>query len=223
MYHHIDDRASEWKLSVSPEQFLKQMTYLKKHHYRVLDLEEYIKAVKSNAKIDRKTVVLTFDDGYRNNFTAALPILKKFNFPATIFIQVDGIGRDDYMSEDEIRELLRNGIKIGSHTMHHGFLPNLSPELKEMEIKLSKERLESMFNIPISVFSYPGGGFDEEARKMVIDAGYIGATATHPGWDYPNKDPYALKRIRVSRTADNPLVFWLQICGYYTYYEELRG
>lgn len=223
MYHHIDGRAAEWKLSVAPEQFEKQMKFLKEHNYQVMSLKTYIGKIKSGEKVRHKTVVLTFDDGYDNNYTEAYPVLKKYGFPATIFIQVDGIGRDGYMTEDQIRELIENGIEIGSHTMHHGFLPNLSHEQKALEIYDSKNELEARFGIPIDVFSYPGGGFDAESREMVIDAGYIGATATHPGWDYPNLDPYALKRIRVSRTADNPIVFWLQLTGLYTFYEELRG
>jgi len=223
MYHHIDGRSEEWKLSVSPESFEKQMEYLKKHNYKVLELEDYIRRIKKGGKIERKTVVITFDDGYDNNHTNALPILKKFGFPATIFIQVDGTGRDGYMTRDEVADLIRSNIHIGSHTLHHPFLPDVPAEQKKTEITESKALLENEFNVPITLFSYPGGGFDEEARQLVIDAGYEGAVATHPGWDYPNKDPYALKRIRISRTADNPFVFWIQLSGFYTYIEELRG
>lgn len=223
MYHHVDGRAGEWKLSVSPQSFAAQMEYLYQNDYQVLDLGDYIGRLKKGQKIPGKTVVITFDDGYKNNFTEALPVLKKYGFPSTIFIQVDGIGREGYMTQEEIKTLIKNGIHIGSHTVHHGFLPDLSVEDKRSEIVLSKKTLEEALGIPVPLFSYPGGGFDAVSRQIVVESGYAGAVATHPGRDYPNKDPYALKRIRISRTSDNLLVFWLQLSGFYTYYEELRG
>jgi peptidoglycan/xylan/chitin deacetylase (PgdA/CDA1 family) len=223
MYHHIDERAQEWKLSVSPESFSRQMEFLKAHQYRVLSLSDYIDRIKNKKQIPHKSVVITFDDGYDNNFLEAFPVLKKMGFPAIIFIQVDGVGRRGYMSWDDIVILLENGIDIGSHTVHHGFLPDLSAEDARNEIYESKAVLESRLQRPIPLFSYPGGGFTPAVRQQVIDAGYLGATATHPGREYPNLDPYALKRIRISRTSDNLFVFWLQLSGFYTLYEEIRG
>ncbi len=222
MYHHIDERAEEWKLSVSPESFRRQMEFLKAHQYKVLALEDYVGYLKSGKKPPKKSVVLTFDDGYDNNFINAFPVLKKMGFAATIFIQGDGINREGYMTDEDISILLDNGISIGSHTMHHGWLPELSGDLLALEIIDSKEFLESYFNTKITLFSYPGGGFDEKSRAMVIDAGYEAATATHPGPKYDDNDVYALKRIRISRTADNLFVFWLKISGFYTHFEEWR-
>jgi peptidoglycan/xylan/chitin deacetylase (PgdA/CDA1 family) len=223
MYHHVDERWQEWKLSVSPASFARQMEFLKAHRYRVLSLGEYVDLLRSGRPIPKKSVVITFDDGYDNNFTEAFPVLKKMEFPATIFIQVDGVGRKGYMTWDDITILLENGIEIGSHTMHHGFLPDLSDADMRKEIYESKAVLENQLQRPITLFSYPGGGFNAEARQHVIDAGYLGAAATHPGPDHPDRDPFALKRIRISRTSDNLFVFWLQLSGFYTLYEEFRG
>jgi peptidoglycan/xylan/chitin deacetylase (PgdA/CDA1 family) len=223
MYHHIDHRDQEWKLSVSPESFERQMEFLKAHQYKVLSLSEYIEMLQKKQPVPKKSVVITFDDGYDNNFINAFPVLRKMGFPATIFIQEDGINRQGYMTQDDIMILLENDIEIGSHTVHHGFLPDLSPEGRNYEIARSKTLLEQRFHRPIELFSYPGGGFNETVRQDVILAGYKGAAATHPGWGYPSADPYALKRIRVSRTADNLFVFWIQLSGFYTLIEELRG
>jgi peptidoglycan/xylan/chitin deacetylase (PgdA/CDA1 family) len=223
MYHHVDERWQEWKLSVSPRSFSRQMEFLKAHRYNVLSLSQYIDLLKRGERVPRKSVVITFDDGYDNNFTEAFPVLKKLEFPATIFVQVDGVGREGYMDWDDITILLENGIEIGSHTMHHGFLPDISDEAMRSEIFESKAALESRLQRPITLFSYPGGGFNAKARQLVIDAGYEGSAATHPGPDYPDLDPYALKRIRISRTSDNLFVFWLQLSGFYTHYEEFRG
>ena len=223
MYHHIDGHSRESKLSVSPESFERQLDFFKKHGYRVLSLDAYVAMLKSGKRPGGKSVVLTFDDGYDDNSKVAAPLLKKMGFPATFFIQVDGTGRSGYMTESEVRELPSFGVTIGSHTVHHGFLPGLSPEKRDEEIVQSKRMLEERYGVPVKLFSYPGGGFDADARQRVIDAGYEGAVATHPGPSYPHRDPYALKRIRISRTADNPVVLWLQVSGYYTYLEEIRG
>lgn len=223
MYHHVDERWQEWKLSVSPASFARQMEFLKAHRYKVLSLSEYVDILKNKKPIPKKSVVITFDDGYDNNFTEAFPVLKKMEFPATVFVQVDGVGRKGYMTWDDIQILIENGIEIGSHTLHHGFLPDLSEEDVRKEIYESKAVLENKLQRPIPLFSYPGGGFNASARQHVIDAGYAGAVATHPGLKYPDLDPYALKRIRISRTSDNLFVFWLQLSGFYTRYEEIRG
>ncbi len=223
MYHHIDGNWRESKLSVSPESFAKQMAFFKKHGFRVLSLGEYVRMLKNGERVPRKSAVITFDDGYEDNYTTAAPILKQMGFPAVIFIQADGTGRPGYLTEAQIRELIASGITIGSHTVHHGFLPKLSPEDRKKEITESKKILEEKYGLPVLLFSYPGGGFNADVRKDTIDAGYEGAVATHPGPSYPYRDPYALKRVRISRTADNPIVFWLQVCGFYTYYEEARG
>lgn len=222
MYHHIDGRAQEWKLSVSPESFRRQMEYLKKHRFEVLDLREYVRRLKAGEKTGRKTVVLTFDDGYDNNLTNAMPVLKEMGFPATVFIQTDGAGRKGYMTDDEVRKLIQNGVSIGSHTVHHAFLPNVPTQTQRAEILDSKLILEKKFGVEVPMFSYPGGGFDASARQIAIESGYEGAVATHPGKDYPDKDPYALRRIRIARTSDNPIVFWAQLSGYYTYLEKAR-
>lgn len=223
MYHHIDYRDQQWKLSVSPESFAKQMEFLKAHQYKVLSLSDYVDRLKHKKHIPKKAVVITFDDGYDNNFINAFPVLKKMGFPATVFIQADGVNRKGYMTDEDIMILLDNEIEIGSHTIHHGFLPNLDTEAKRKEIYDSKSMLEMIIRNPVTLFAYPGGGIDEESRKMVMDAGYEGAVATAPGHQFGAKDPFALKRIRISRTADNLFVFWIKISGFYSLIEEIRG
>lgn len=223
MYHHIDGDAEQTKLSVSPASFTRQMAFLKRRGYRVLSLGEYVRLLKSGEQPRRKSAVITFDDGYEDNYRTAAPILKQMGFPATVFVQLNGIGREGYLTETQMRELPAWGLEIGSHTLHHAFLPDIAGEERVNEIAGSKKILEEKLGRPVKLFSYPGGGFDAAARQIVIDSGYDGAVATHPGRGYPRADPYALKRIRISRTADNPIVFWLQVSGFYTYIEEARG
>jgi len=222
MYHKIDDSAHVSKLSVTPESFRKQMSFLKRHKFNVVSLEELVSIVGQGKRPPRKTVAITFDDGYDNNYTNAFPVLKEFSLPATIFVVPNYIGREGYLSSDEIREMSREGIDIGSHSMRHAWLPKLEGAELRQEVSGSKAKLEKITGSAVNFLSYPLGGFNKKVRQGAIDAGYLGACATNPGKDYPDNDVYAIKRVRISRTSDNPIVFWIESSGYYTFIKEVR-
>ena len=222
MYHHIDYRWREWKLSVSPESFYRQMEFLKAHRYNVLSLSEYLRLIKEKKAVPKKSVVITFDDGLDNNFLYAYPVLKKMDFPASIFVQLNGIGRSGYLTKDDIIILSQGGIEIGSHTLNHAFLPHLPKEEARNEIFESKKELEKIIGKPINLFSYPGGGWNEETARWVKEAGYEGAVATNSA-SYFHTNPYALRRVRISRTADDLFVFWIKCSGFYHLIEGIRG
>ncbi len=222
MYHKIDNDAAVSKLSVSPESFKRQMSFLKKHNYNVVRLEDLSDLVKSG-KIPYKTIAITFDDGYENNYIDAFPILKEEDLTATIFINPNRIGEDGYLTWDEVIEMSKSGvISIGSHTMNHAYLPDLEDEKLDVEIVDSKDVIENRIRKEVSSFSYPLGGFNDLVRDKVINARYKIAVATNPGKDYPKNDLFAMKRLRISRTSDNLFVFWIETSGFYTWIKEHR-
>jgi len=224
MYHLVDQSFAETKLSVSPSSFARQMEFLNKHKYNVVSIEELIGLLKQNKSIQPKTVAITFDDGYENNYTSAFPLLKKYKLPATIFMVIDNIGKKGFLNPAQINEMIESGlVSIGSHTMSHAHLPSLLDKTRlRNEIFESKKALEGITGQKKTLFSYPVGGFNEEIRQMVKDAGYLGACATSPGKGYPKNDTYALKRVRISRTSDNLFVFLIEASGYYTFIKEIR-
>jgi len=222
MYHRIDDQAESSKLSVSPESFERQMQFLKRHNYNVVKLEELPDLI-NKGNIPYKTIAITFDDGYENNYTEAYPILKELDIPATIFISPALIGIEDYLTWDQVIEMSESTvISIGSHTMTHAWLPGLVEQRFDTEITDSKRAIESHTRKRTPSFSYPLGGFDRHVREKIIKAGYRIATATNPGKDYPKHDIFAMKRVRISRTSDNLLVFWIETSGFYTWVKEHR-
>ena len=154
MYHSLDNlkAVKEPQLVVSSKKFEKQMQFLKKHHYKVIPFEELINIMRNNKPLPRKAVVLTFDDGYLDNYTSGLSILKKNNFPAIIFISAEKIGLTGYMDLSQIKELLKNNISIGSHTLSHKYLPGAKSEELMREIKYSKVILESYISSPVNIF-----------------------------------------------------------------------
>lgn len=224
MYHSIDERCRQTKLSVCPRSFERQMAFLHEHSYNVVALKALVDMIKNNTPLPPKTVAITFDDGYENNYVCAFPALKKYKIPATIFVIINNIGKEGYLSRNQIKEMVESGlVSIGSHTLSHAYLPSVSDrEGLHKEIFQSKKIIERMTNQKDIFFSYPVGGFNDRIRMLVKQAGYAGACATNPGRLYTNNDIYALKRVRISRTSDNMVVFWIESSGYYTFIKEIR-
>lgn len=229
MYHYINDEEPlRSKLGVSIKSFERQMRFLKEHKYNVIPLDELVNAIKAGQRLPAKTVCITFDDGYLDNYTNAYPILKKYNLPAAIFVVIDRIGKrlgnDDYMNWRQIEEVAGSGlISIGSHSMTH---PNLSEVTSEVslkyEIRESKIILEERLKKKVDFFSYPFGGISAKARELAIEAGYKASVATNLSRYHPNNDIYALKRLRISENCRNLFIFWVETSGLYTYIKEHR-
>jgi len=194
MYHSIDDKKLKRLkgIRVSVKNFEKQVAYLSKNGYHSLTLAQMI---ENRDNLPRKSVVLTFDDGYKDNLVNALPILKKYNFKATIFVIINRFDNDwsiyrkaknanivnhiDKLSDDDIKILLQSGlIEIGAHTMNHKNFSKLSFEEKENEILESKKILEEKFAIECKTFSYPFGIYNKGDEDMVKEADFIGAVTT---------------------------------------------
>jgi len=227
MYHSVSDLADpKNRTNVSAAVFERQMRFLKNHHYNVLPLAKVAELIINKKKIPAKTIAITFDDGYKNNYTHAYPILKKYNLPAAIFIILDEVGRPqgDRLDWAEIKEMQASGlITIGSHTLGPEPLINYkSNKALHAQIFDSKRLLEQALGVPVEIFSYPGGMFNAAIRRMVIDAGYKLAVATNPGKDYPSDDIFAIKRLRISENAGDLFVFGVETSGFYTFMKEHR-
>lgn len=229
MYHYINDlEPARSKLGISPKTFERQMRFLRERKYNVISLEKLAELIKNKEKIPKKTVAITFDDGYLDNYTQGFPILKKYNIPATFFIVVNRVGKrlgnDDYINWQQLKEMsLSELVAIGSHSLDH---PNLTETISDEELKNeiseSKVILENMLAVKINSFSYPFGAVNSKAQKLVRDAGYKLAVRTNSPRGYPNDDIYGLKRLRISENSGNMFIFWIETSGFYNYIKEMR-
>ncbi|MBF0522608.1 MAG: polysaccharide deacetylase family protein [Candidatus Omnitrophica bacterium] len=215
MYHFVVDSDHYVPNFVSPKNFEKQMAYLARHKFYVMRFDELIQRVNHHQGFPPKSVVITFDDGYVDNYTNAFSVLKKYHFPAIIFMPSDHIGLQGRLSLLQLQEMIASGIDVGSHGRNHLYLPTLSLEKAKDEVFNSKRILEQRLGSPVDYFAYPQGGFNEQIITFVKQAGYKGACTTNRGNNRLNKDIFELKRIRLSDHDNSDFILWLKLSGYY--------
>ena len=176
-------------ITITPEEFEWQMEKIRSFGYRVISLAELEQMLDAGAVAPR-TIVITFDDGRKDNYQYAFPVLKKFNMPATVFLATDYIGNSlpssagpiAALSEVELREMHASGlIDFEPHTASHPNMKKLTAEEAETEVRRSKERIEKLLGKICPYFAYPYGKFDEKAQKAVQAAGIRLAGATIHG------------------------------------------
>lgn len=224
MYHHVNESIETEPMIVSADLFRWQMEYLREHRFRVISLDRFVDAKINGRKIPKKSVVITFDDGFEDNYTYAYPILKEFGFPATIFVPSSQLGLDGQMTLEQLKEMAADDlITIGSHTREHLYLPDLEPPEQKTEILGSKEELEKLLNIEVDHFAYPVGGFDETSKKFVKESGYKSASTTNRGSDRLNNDLFEINRIRFSNKDSSEPILWMKLSGYYNVFRKLKS
>lgn len=177
MYHSISDNLfgmshPYFHINTLPVVFSRQMRWLRNAGYRTIDLSEALTGLQAGADLS-KTIVITFDDGYRDFYTDALPVLKQCAFKATIFLATDRIRKTpariegaEYLTWSEVQELHTEGIRFGSHTVSHPDLRSLGPDQLDYELGRSKEIIEQRLGAPVDSFSYPFA-FPEEDRNFI--------------------------------------------------------
>lgn len=202
MYHYIrlrpgsDDPLGQ-RLSVDPATFQAQMHWLAQHGFTPITLSELAALRAGLTPAPPHPIVLTFDDGYRDFYQNAFPILRAHGFHATVFVVAGFVGQERYLTWDMIRELDRSGlVEIGAHTVHHPDLTTLAHP--ESEIRDCKDALERAVGHPVTAFAYPAGKFDTRVETAVRAAGFRQAVTTQPRWATSGDDPLALPRLRVT-------------------------
>jgi peptidoglycan/xylan/chitin deacetylase (PgdA/CDA1 family) len=157
-----------------------------------------------NTPIPKKSVVLAFDDGYENNYTAMFPILKKYNFKATVFVITSFIDKKhSFLTSKQLLEMDRYGIDIESHTVHHDNLKMISKAKQLKTLIQSKKYLEKTLNKQISFFAYPYGGYNKNAIEALIESGYKMAFTTENGWSSKQDGMFSLHRVWIGPLDSN--------------------
>jgi peptidoglycan/xylan/chitin deacetylase (PgdA/CDA1 family) len=181
MYHSVEPYTEDpYQITVSPQRFERQLRWMRRHGMRGVSMRE-LRAARA-AGTAAGLVGLTFDDGYQDFLTAALPILERYGFTATLFVVAgllggenrwDGGPRRPLLGKDELREVMAHGIEIGSHGMSHTRLAGLDRTTLLREVQDSRELLSGLLGEAVEGFCYPYGSLDGPAIQAVRETGYV--------------------------------------------------
>ena len=203
LYHAVGEPVEiEWppSLILSASLFEAHLQYLTQEGYKVVSVEELVSLLHNGGNLD-KVIAMSFDDGYRNNHTDALPLLKKYNAKASFYVVHRDIGKTIYMDNDRLLDLLANGMEIGSHTINHAPLALIDPKYLPWEVGSAKKFIEkNLDGYNLKGIAYPNGGYNAKVIEAVKEykftyglTGKVGAN-THQSFQ---KAPYELQRISI--------------------------
>jgi len=221
MYHSISNENEDkvhpyYQVTTTPGRFEEQMELLREEGYVVLPLAEVARAVEAAEPPKQNCVAITFDDGYHDFLSFALPVLRKYSFPATVFLPTAFIGDTPQVFKNkpcltwsDVRELHKAGVAFGSHTVSHPQLHDVSPSELEREVRESKTAIEDHLSCAVDSFSYPyafpeqDAEFKRRLRNLMEESGYRHGVSTIIGTLGPKDDRLFLKRLPVNSLDDS--------------------
>lgn len=211
MYHRVNvttaaTPAITRRLTVAPTLFARHMRWLHDNGYRTITQRELLAALRCGRGLGRRPVMITFDDGYRDAFFRASPVLLRLGMRATAYVITGRIsnGDTDVLTWPLLRALEARGVEIGSHTVSHADLTALSDERVTRELRDARLRLERAVGHPVPWLAYPFGAWNPRVEQLARGAGYALAVTTDPGARQRSRRPLALRRLRVLDTTSVP-------------------
>ncbi|PYQ42802.1 MAG: polysaccharide deacetylase [Acidobacteria bacterium] len=213
-YHRVNDRHPHDRLTVSRSEFVAQMKELRATR-TVIPLEDALAGLRGEGPLGERRVAITFDDGYRDNFHCALPILGEFGFPATFFVATGFIGtpstfdryrgcceEDGMLDWAQVAEMHAHGHAIGGHGRDHLELAGLPAREAQEEIEGSRHDIEAGTGTRATLFCYPRGSETPGVRALVAGAGFVAACTVRPGSNSAGADLFGLRRTEISGDDD---------------------
>jgi peptidoglycan/xylan/chitin deacetylase (PgdA/CDA1 family) len=204
MYHHIDNAgpgadALRYDLSVSPEAFEKQLRYLRSQGYVSITLNELALHLTMGKPLPAKPIVLTFDDGYKDAYTQAFPLLERYAFAGTFFLISGPIDHEnpDFLSWSQVKEMHAAGMRFEPHSYDHPDMRNRGFDFVVFQVLAPKEAIEARTGETCRFFAYPSGRYDQFVIDVLRSADYWGAVLTEQGATHSTDDLFTLSRTRI--------------------------
>lgn len=204
MYHYISEPPPgadkiRTGLSVPPATFEAHLKYLRDSGYHTISLHQLLLHLTRGEPLPDRPIILTFDDGYRDNYEQAFPLLEKYGFTATFFLITNFIdeGRPAYVTWDQVKHLAQAGNEIGAHSRDHPDLRGKDIDFLVWQILGSKEAIQNGAGLTPRFFSYPSGKYDEDVVAVLASAHYWGAVTVKQGVHQSSEATFELQRIRV--------------------------
>lgn len=234
LYHSVHpsaDPADRMGLRVHPDRFREQMAWLQDMGYAVVPLSTVVEHLRANHSKTSRTVAITFDDGYADVASHALPILRQHGFSATLFVSTGWLqappeastywDRWPRMGWGDLAAALADGMSIGSHGVTHRPWTRLSPPELRDELRRSKTELEDRLRASVETLSYPHGRFTPHVQAAVREAGFAAACCSRMGANGAGTDVFALRRIEIDG-QDTLATFALKMLGGYDWVGALQ-
>lgn len=207
-YHRVNDETVDTDdYTLSKQQFQEQLDYFRDNGYNTISLMDYIRSQKYGEELPPNPIILTFDDGYEDNYINMMPMVQAMGMKATMFMATNYIGKEGYVSWQQLKEMQNSGIEIGSHTANHLPLDEVAVDKLDNEIKLSKLLMEWNGMKTIYFFSYPNGVYTDKSIQCLKDNDYLAAVTGDAGYNRPNTDNFLLQRTNVSNYRFGSLGF----------------
>ncbi len=211
LYHHVAEDTPP-STSISPADFRGHLTYLRDNGFNVVPLNQVIDSLRSGQALPEKSVVISFDDGYRSIYNVAFPLLKSFNFPFTLFLSTEPIDlqQPNYMNWQQVREMSDAGVIIANHMVDHPYMLEMLENEDSTQwlarlradLLLAEQRIETETGQSHRYLAYPYGEYDPAIKSMLKDLNFIGL-AQNSGAVGPNSDFLALPRFPLASIYAN--------------------
>lgn len=184
------------RYNVYPDDFAAQMQVLKDWGYNPITLSMMVDVIKNGGQLPPHPIILTFDDGYQNNYEYAFPIMKEHGFVGVVYVSADPIDSKGYLTVEELKEMIEYGWEVGSHGTTHIDL-TFNHQALNFEVKKSRAIISELLDYQISAFAYPFGRADRHVTTQVINVGYTSAVGIGQTWTHTERDLFYLRRIEV--------------------------
>lgn len=213
LYHKIDRPTPDARVRggfTPPASFARQLRYLRWRGAVFYTASELVEHFLAHGAFPPRGLAITFDDGWRDNYTHAFPVLRRLGLKATIFLVASCVGQSSakavadgeearpHLTLEQVREMAEHGIEFGSHTLNHRHLHRLDADELRTEVARGKQQIEELTRRPCKVLAYPAGYYSAEAQRVAREAGHIAAFSTTYG-PTERLDLYALNRTEVLR------------------------
>jgi len=202
MYHYVEyvqnkNDKLRIALNTTPYVLENEIQTLIAAGYNFITNNDLSDVLDGKTNLPANPILLTFDDGYRDFYTDAYPILKKYRVKATNYVIAGFLNRNNHLLTSQVQEISNDGlVEIGAHTVNHVWLKGLQLNIVSDEVFQSKEILEQLIHKPVLSFAYPFGAFDDQAIKVVKDSGFRSAVSTIPGVNQNQEDRFYMFRLR---------------------------
>lgn len=200
-YHHIrpmpnvaSSTITDRAFTVSPEGFEAHLKYFKENGYQTISIYDLLNYFDAGKPLPKKAVAITFDDGRYGQYKWAYHLLKDYGMTATFFITTDWVGKADFMTWAQIKEMGDNGMFIGSHSLDHAPMNKIDDQQLRAELINSKKIIEEKIGRPVDLLAYPGGNYNDHVIELVKEAGYQAAMSVYKIIGQAPKFRYAIRR-----------------------------